>query len=397
MGKIISVFSHKGGVGKTTFVYNLGVSLAKKGKKVLFIDADSQMNLSSYVFGKSTNISYGNGNDDIDEKMLNEQEEAQEKLNDDWKTFMEKYRSFIEHIDCYQENMTKVIEKEKIEHKKPLYQHDKYKENIHLLRGEVGEAFLEAEFSWIEILGDKLGKKSNDLSPYLFEKAIRDFVDIKNKDKYDYVLIDTPPSSSTMMSAALVLVSDYFIFPTTPSFFSLQSVNNLSDIFKNWRQRFDKYQSTGNKFGMSLKPKFLGIIVQKSRRYSRDNKNKNQYSKATQNWATKINKKLDDFYESYAIDRGLALPRSDFKNYFPDRSPFIIDYIADFTLVLSTKAEECGKSILDIQDSDFDTFKTLKNGKPGKTAGKIPAGALKAQESVKDSYEYISTCIEKLP
>ena len=88
---------------------------------------------------------------------------------------VEWYRSFIQHIDCYQENMTKVIEKEKIEHTNPVYKHNKYKEKIHLLRGEVGEAFLEAEFSWIEILGDKLGKKFNDLSPYLFEKAILDF------------------------------------------------------------------------------------------------------------------------------------------------------------------------------------------------------------------------------
>ena len=45
---------------------------------MLLIDGDSQMNLTSSVFGKSTNISNGNGDDDIEEKMLNEQEEVQE-------------------------------------------------------------------------------------------------------------------------------------------------------------------------------------------------------------------------------------------------------------------------------------------------------------------------------
>ena len=39
----ITVFSHKGGVGKTTLVHNLGYILADKGKRVLLIDADPQM------------------------------------------------------------------------------------------------------------------------------------------------------------------------------------------------------------------------------------------------------------------------------------------------------------------------------------------------------------------
>ena len=62
MGKIISVFSHKGGVGKTTLVHNLGFLLANKGKKVLLIDADSQMNLTSAVAGFSTETRYKDDN-----------------------------------------------------------------------------------------------------------------------------------------------------------------------------------------------------------------------------------------------------------------------------------------------------------------------------------------------
>ena len=35
MPKIITLFNHKGGVGKTTVVHNLGIALTKQGKNVL--------------------------------------------------------------------------------------------------------------------------------------------------------------------------------------------------------------------------------------------------------------------------------------------------------------------------------------------------------------------------
>lgn len=51
MAKTISIFNNKGGVGKTTIIWNLAMSLADKSHSVLLIDFDPQCNLSIACLG----------------------------------------------------------------------------------------------------------------------------------------------------------------------------------------------------------------------------------------------------------------------------------------------------------------------------------------------------------
>jgi chromosome partitioning protein len=46
MSKIVTMYNNKGGVSKTTSLFNLGAYLAQTGHRVLLADCDPQCNLT---------------------------------------------------------------------------------------------------------------------------------------------------------------------------------------------------------------------------------------------------------------------------------------------------------------------------------------------------------------
>ena len=66
--KVIAVANQKGGVGKSTTVYNLGAGLAIQGKRVLLLDVDPQGDLTKMLGLRKPNelpLTLGNAMNDI--------------------------------------------------------------------------------------------------------------------------------------------------------------------------------------------------------------------------------------------------------------------------------------------------------------------------------------------
>ena len=51
---IVAVMADKGGVGKTTAAHNLGCEIARRGERVLLVDADKQADLTELAGVAST-------------------------------------------------------------------------------------------------------------------------------------------------------------------------------------------------------------------------------------------------------------------------------------------------------------------------------------------------------
>ncbi len=166
MCKVISVSNQKGGVGKTVTCVNLGIGMAREGKKVLLIDADPQGSLT---------ISLG-----FDEP---------DKMENTLATIL-----------------MKVINDEELAPESGILQHN---EGVDILPGNI-------ELSGLEISINGVISRETILKQYV--DRMREF--------YDYIIIDCMPSLGLLTINALAC-ADSVLIPVQAAYLPVKGLQQL--------------------------------------------------------------------------------------------------------------------------------------------------------------------------
>ena len=173
--KKLSILNIKGGVGKTTSTINLASTLAEEGKKVLIVDIDAQSN-STMLF-KAYDIDALSVSDILLDKNI---------------------------------NVIDVIK-------------DTDFDNIDILPSNISLAFTEKK-----ILLDVTRNQQNRL-----KKALEQV-----EDKYDYCLIDCPPSLNMITTNALCASDEVFV-PIKIDKFALDGLEYLLESIEDMKDEFN--------------------------------------------------------------------------------------------------------------------------------------------------------------
>ncbi|MCK1391684.1 ParA family protein [Bradyrhizobium sp. 1] len=223
--KRITVFNHKGGVGKTTLTYNIAAQLAELGKKVLLVDSDPQCNLSAYVIDGEYLDFLLDHSDDLDGRTV-------------WtalKPLVDASGSFrpIEPIELSSE--------------------------LYLLPGDIRVSDFEEDLNdfWRECLQRKR-------RGFVGTVALSELVNtVCLEHSIDFVFYDSGPNIGPL-NRIILLDCDYFIVPAACDLFSVRALKTLGRSLHSWMSQWQIISelAPAGMYTLPGRPKFMGYLPQ---------------------------------------------------------------------------------------------------------------------------------------
>lgn len=226
MAQRLVLFNHKGGVSKTTTVYNLGWKLSEN-YRVLLVDADPQCNLSSLLL-----------RDDFEQYYL-EESTRKHNIKDGVSPAFAGRPIPIAAIDCFSTPRAS---------------------SLFLLPGHADLSEYDAALTFAQTSSNALTTLQN--LPGAFHELIRL---VEEKYKIDYTLVDLNPGLSAI-NQNLFLNCDTFILPTNPDPFSIMALDTLKKVLPRWGNWKTSALSTFADSAYPLRPglpRFGGSVIQR--------------------------------------------------------------------------------------------------------------------------------------